>query len=66
MAKIQVVITFDSDTGQCQLSGPINDKILVYGLLGMAKEIISKQDAKQSSLVLPEGNILPMPHAKGN
>jgi hypothetical protein len=66
MSKIQIVVTFDNETGQCQVSGPINDKILIYGLLGMAKEIVSKQEVKLSSLVLPEGNVLPMPHAKGN
>jgi hypothetical protein len=66
MSKIQIVVTFDNETGQCQVSGPINDKILIYGLLGMAKEIVSKQEVKLSSLVLPEGNVLPMPHAKTN
>ena len=66
MSKIQIVVTFDNETGQCQVSGPINDKILIYGLLGMAKEIVSKQEVKRSSLVLPEGNVLPTPHAKMN
>jgi len=53
MMKIQLVVTLDPATGNIQLTGPVNDRILVMGLLEMAKVALLSQPAP-SSIVVPQ------------
>lgn len=53
--KIVLTITMDS-AGSVQVNGPINDQILCYGLLEVARQLISKhieQMHKQILVVRP-------------
>jgi hypothetical protein len=38
---VQLVITL-TDAGQCQVSGPIDNKLICFGALEMAKEAIQE------------------------
>ena len=49
---LEIKITFDPTTGQMQIVGPTQDKILCCGLFEMAKSVILSQE-KKSGLVLP-------------
>ena len=51
----QLIITMNLDTRQVQLSGPLGDRFLCYGMLGLAGEAISASARKPetSGLVLP-------------
>jgi hypothetical protein len=40
MAQIQLVITMDQATNRMSLSGPIQDKLLAYGMLELAKDAL--------------------------
>lgn len=60
MAQLQIVIALDQVTGQCSVSGPIDNVFLAYGLLEMAKDVIrnySAEKAKQSGLVAVHGQL---------
>jgi len=37
------------DTGQCQITGPVNDKMRFYGLLGVALELMVKRGSSQDA-----------------
>ena len=37
---IELHITFDQQTGNVQVTGPLPNKILCYGMLDMAKDVI--------------------------
>lgn len=52
---IQLVITLNPD-GQLSLSGPIQNKILCYGLLGRARDAI--KDFKGNIIIPPKHGIL--------
>lgn len=49
---ITLTVTFDPPTGQIQIVGPIQDKILCCGLLEMAKNTILKQETPKIIPVL--------------
>lgn len=49
---IKLVITLDPKTGQVRVDGPINDKILCYGLLEMARECIAEHTKQEQSRIL--------------
>lgn len=55
----QLVITLDPATGSVQVSGPIGNRLVCYGMLEMAKEAIqghAPSEAKRSGLtLLPPG-----------
>jgi hypothetical protein len=51
--KIELVISFDQTTGQVGVSGPINDRILCYGLLEMAREAIAKAGQEKKNGIVP-------------
>jgi hypothetical protein len=51
MARVQLVITLEGS--QVNLAGPIHDKILCYGLLAMAQEILAKLEVKEPSKIIP-------------
>ena len=44
---ITLTVTFDPATGQVQVTGPIQDKILCCGLLEMAKSTVLKQEVSR-------------------
>ena len=49
--KAQLIITVEDD-GQIKVAGLLQDKILCYGLLGVAHDII--RDYKASDIVVPD------------
>lgn len=42
-AIISLVLEFNQQTGELRLTGPITNKLLSFGLLEMAKDIVRKQ-----------------------
>jgi len=58
MEPIQVVITFDPRTGKCNVSAP-QDKIVAYGLLGMAHEAIASRAKEEPSKVIRPVAVVP-------
>lgn len=40
---IEIVIRFNPATGQVGFSGPLDQRLICYGMLEMAKEILTKQ-----------------------
>ena len=53
-----------SASGDINVSGPIADKLLCYGLLEIAKDLI--KDYQPSSVMVPKGVILPPMGKMGN
>jgi hypothetical protein len=49
--EITLVIAMD-DKGQVSVTGPLENRMLCYGLLGMAREVIQQQGAKEPSRIL--------------
>lgn len=47
--QVQLVITFDQISGQVNVSGPINNAMLCYGMLEAAKDSIRSFVQKQAS-----------------
>lgn len=61
MAHIQLIITMD-DQGQVSVNGPIQNQLLSFGLLEMAKTAISehnKQQADKRVQLAPPGLAVP-------
>lgn len=63
---IQLIITLNDD-GQIGVNAPLQDKVLCYGLLEVARDAIQKyheqQPQKRSSLVaVPPGTVVPKSH----
>ena len=48
--KVQLVITL-MDSGEVNVSGPIQDKILCYGLLEIAKEVVVQFAEQQKNRI---------------
>jgi hypothetical protein len=48
VVKIEIVLTA---TNQLQLSGPLEDKVLMYGLLERAKDIVRAHQTQAASRV---------------
>jgi hypothetical protein len=46
---IQIVITFDPSTGQVNLQGPLENPIMLYGVLESAKDVYRQYLAKQTA-----------------
>jgi hypothetical protein len=40
MKKAEITITLNVETGQCNVTGPIHDKIFCYGLLELGRDLI--------------------------
>jgi hypothetical protein len=67
--KIQLVLTFDPATGSVEASGPVNNKLLCYGILEMARDAIQRFNAKDEEtrqgevkgprILLPRGPLPP-------
>lgn len=53
--QIQVVVTFDPTTGSVNLNGPLENSILVYGLLEMGKNAYNTwlQNKQNESRITP-------------
>lgn len=57
---IQLVITLDETTGAFNVGGPIDNKLICYGLLGMARDAIDERAKQEQRLIQPaNGLILP-------
>ena len=56
----QLVITLQ-DNGQVEISGPIENKMLVYGMLESARDAIQEHTARvaKGGLVVPKMSIVP-------
>jgi hypothetical protein len=51
---VELKITFDPATKQVQVSGPINDKMLAYSMLEMARDAIKDHiDAQKQPTIVP-------------
>lgn len=55
---LTLTITYDPQTAQIGVSGPINDKTLCYGMLESAKDAIRDHCAKQASGIIQAGPAL--------
>lgn len=57
---VQIIITFD-ESGALNVNGPIDNRMLCYGMLDMARDIIAERARKAAeNLVQPAtGVILP-------
>jgi len=56
-AHIQLLIDFDPSSGQVNLAGPLDNRMLCYALIDMAKEIMLMQaltKASESRIVVPQ------------
>jgi len=48
----QLTIVID-DVGQCSVNGPIDNKVIAYGMLEVAKEAIAQHHAQKAQLIQP-------------
>ncbi len=55
---VTLTITLD-EGGKVGINGPLQDKILCYGLLECAKVVIAQYAAKDAPLIQPASGILP-------
>lgn len=53
--NIQLVITLDPQTNQINVSGPVDQKTLCYGMLESAKDAIRDYCAKPASGIVAAG-----------
>ena len=49
---IKLVITLDRQTGQVNVNGPINDRLLCFGLIELAKEAINANAIQQKNEIM--------------
>jgi len=47
---IQIIITL-SDDGQLSVTGPIQNKVLTYGVLELAKDVVRAQQVKPPDII---------------
>lgn len=52
MANPKITIVFDTETGKVSVDGPINDKLLCFGLLELAKNAINEHARGAASELL--------------
>lgn len=50
---IEMRIEYDEQTGAVTLNGPLDNRLLCYGLLEMAKEIVSSNKPKVQPRIVP-------------
>jgi hypothetical protein len=54
MPLIQLIIEHDTESGQIQVSGPIDNELYCYGLLEKARQaVVANQVKSKSGLVAP-------------
>ncbi len=51
--------------GNVSVSGPLNDKILCYGMLKLAEKAIGEYEGHKPSIVLPTAPVMPFPPKGG-
>lgn len=51
-AAVQLLLTLNRD-GSLNVTGPIDDRVLCYGMLDYAKDVIREYQAQKARLVLP-------------
>lgn len=58
---IELKITHNPETGALGISGPIQNKLLVYGMLELAKEAIASQEQQAAPQITlpPSGLVIP-------
>lgn len=66
MTQIQIVITFEPETGQINVAGPIENKILTYGLLDLARDAVCDLHRKNENRVQPVTIAGPLPPPPGS
>lgn len=49
---VQLLLTLNKD-GTLNVTGPIDDRVLCYGMLDYAKDVIREYQARQAKLVVP-------------
>jgi hypothetical protein len=66
--QMQLIIAMDkagqvtvSAVGDSDTTNPVEMRVMCYGLLEMAKEILSKKAIHEPSLIQPASTIPPMP-----
>jgi hypothetical protein len=52
MVKLEIVL---EDDGRLQVSGPIQDKILCYGMLELAKTVVTAHKQENKIVAVPPG-----------
>lgn len=57
MPQIQLIITLD-DTGQIGVTGPINNQLMCYGMLEMAKIAVTAHAKQNEQIVKPANGVL--------
>lgn len=57
-STIDMIIKLEIKTSNVSVSGPLNNRVLAYGMLEMAKEAISKMSQNMNSV--PESNTEPI------
>lgn len=50
--EAKLTITLDAMTGQVNVSGPINDRLLCFGMMELAKQAINDHAKAQQSQIL--------------
>ena len=54
---ITIAIMFNEQTGEMQVQGPVQNKVLCYGLLEMARDVV--KEFKMGGIVVPSNVMLP-------
>jgi hypothetical protein len=61
---MQLVITFHEENGQVDVSGPIGNKMLSYGMLEMARDAIKKFSEDQAKSAIVPARMIPFAMGK--
>lgn len=51
MPQIQMVITYDSELSTVSVGGPLNNKVLAYGMLGAAQDAVREYKGEDRRIV---------------
>ena len=49
--KHHINIDYDTDTGKLTLEGPVQDKVLVYGMLSTAKDLVQDMKPEETKII---------------
>ena len=60
MPQIQFIITMDTDSGSIGVSGPIDNKVLSYGMLAVAADAVRNHgEQKEERKIVPAHLVMP-------
>jgi hypothetical protein len=60
MSKVAISITINvTDDGKVGMVGPLHDKVLCFGLLEVAKDIVREHKSQQPSTIIPMNGRIP-------